>query len=285
MAPGNCACGEGQYYKDSKGKRICTAGCFWPRGPAHYTHPEYRARPSSVARWPWPRGPAHGIQPEYQAGPSSVAHDPADFAHRPPTRSSTPAPKKRQRICNAPFPSYRIPFKRDIEEKLYDILHADDSQLRHAWTKARLAVNQLARQDREVRVWALKIANCNDWPILRTHFINVHDTAGKYSISERVVEGSLRNLTGVDNEVLLGIMQVPTAAEAIVEAILRIEAENLDEFAFACSGGTHRSLALAHILISLAYKQGSLQPTSRRTDSACQNNGFTSVEDEPHART
>ena len=75
-------------------------------------------------------------------------------------------------------------------------------------------------------------------------------------------------MTGFSTEVRRRVMQTKAAGLAIQQVILRVETFDLMEFAFACSGGTHRSVALASILVSGVYHLGTVQPTSRRTAAA-----------------
>ena len=78
----------------------------------------------------------------------------------------------------------------------------------------------------------------------------------------------MKSVTGVDPAVIEVVGAQKAEPHAIAEAIVRIESFDLHEFAFLCHGATHRSLAMAMLLLKIAYSRGVLQPTTWRTHEA-----------------
>ena len=72
-------------------------------------------------------------------------------------------------------------------------------------------------------------------------------------------------VTGVRLEVQAKVCSQHAAIHAIADAVSIIETEDLDEFAFVCDHGTHRSVACACLLIALVYGDAKVVLTTRRT--------------------
>ena len=62
-------------------------------------------------------------------------------------------------------------------------------------------------------------------------------------------------------------MQVP-AISALCQAVVTIIENNLSEFAFVCTHGTHRSVACMMLLAILAFQRAQIVPTTKRTREA-----------------
>ena len=83
---------------------------------------------------------------------------------------------------------------------------------------------------------------------------------------------NLREVSGVSLSVQAEVCTQVACAKAIEEAVVRVELQRFlskREIAFACDGGTHRSLACGFLLHALAYPRASILPGTRRTVADC----------------
>ena len=71
--------------------------------------------------------------------------------------------------------------------------------------------------------------------------------------------------TGLNFFVQATVVAQRVAAEILLEAFGMIEDRDLFEFAFACHGATHRSVACAVLLTMMVYPDAQICLTTRRT--------------------
>ena len=92
----------------------------------------------------------------------------------------------------------------------------------------------------------------------------------------------LQDVTGLDFRVQSRLIQQTTVACSIVDAILTIEDNDCNDFAFICHGGTHRSVGCACLLLTLAYPRGKLLLTTQRTQKDAISKGCVRTNIESH---
>jgi hypothetical protein len=95
-----------------------------------------------------------------------------------------------------------------------------------------------------------------------SHVVNVH-ARGLTAISPSMYD--MKDVTGVDFVVQAVLVTQALAAELVHEACCIIESENLNNFGFVCSHGTHRSLGCAMLLAILAYPNARVCLSTPRT--------------------
>ena len=81
---------------------------------------------------------------------------------------------------------------------------------------------------------------------------------------------ALPDVTGLDFRVMAMVCSQKLMPGLLREAIAKIESGNLDSFAFACHGATHRSVAACVLLAAMAYPDASICLTTRRTRRAAE---------------
>ncbi len=84
----------------------------------------------------------------------------------------------------------------------------------------------------------------------------------------------LTAVTGVDFRVQAVVATQAATAEALREAIRRIEDVDADEFSFVCHGATHRSVACCFLLAAIAYPRAEICLTMARTRRAAASCGL-----------
>ena len=80
--------------------------------------------------------------------------------------------------------------------------------------------------------------------------------------------GSLHHLTGCDFDVMARLTGQQSTAIALRLAMLQIEMQELQEIAFTCLGGTHRSVGCACLLAIVFYPEANLVFHTDKTRSA-----------------
>ena len=85
---------------------------------------------------------------------------------------------------------------------------------------------------------------------------------------------SLRDVTGIDERVQAVVAAQRFTAEALLEAVERIERDNLPEFGFVCRGATHRSVACCFLLAAIVYPSAQIYLSTRRTQQAARRAGL-----------
>ncbi len=96
-------------------------------------------------------------------------------------------------------------------------------------------------------------------------------------VDERGVDGrsSLYDLkdpscTGISFDVQGVVATQLITAKVLNEAASQIEREGLEEFAFVCHGGTHRSVACCMLLAMIVYREADIHLSTRRTNHAAE---------------
>ena len=146
-------------------------------------------------------------------------------------------------------------------------MHTD---ARNAWNVIFHMAGRYDCRERRVRIWAMKRSEFWRWPSLEEHAVDVGNPNSPYYINRYANPGvQYGQVTGIDVEIRRSVMRQHAAALAIQQAILHIESFDLHDLAFACDGGTHRSIALAGAMVMGIYTNGTIQPTSHRTAAAC----------------
>ena len=89
-----------------------------------------------------------------------------------------------------------------------------------------------------------------------------------YPLQAQSTKYDASEVTGVNPLVQAHLITQATTAKIIEEATIRVEIQRsvgIRRIAFACTGGTHRSMACGCLLGSLVYPQATLIPCSKRT--------------------
>ena len=133
--------------------------------------------------------------------------------------------------------------------------------LRHACCTLNFLANNSCRE-RTLRVHACA-ADCipTSWT---EHYINVAGR-GVDATCPRLYEKHDRDVTGVRLEVQAKVCSQHVAIHVIADAVSSIESHQLEEFAFVCEHGTHRSVACACLIAALVYGNAEIVLTTRRT--------------------
>ena len=92
-------------------------------------------------------------------------------------------------------------------------------------------------------------------------------------IDGKSAQYSLKEVTGLHFGVHQRFLVQPSVSEAVFDAILTIERNELAEFAFYCHGGTHRSVGCACLLLIMIYPDDKLVFTTERTQRDALNFG------------
>ena len=82
-------------------------------------------------------------------------------------------------------------------------------------------------------------------------------------------------VTGVDFCVQAVVATQPATADALREAILRIQGFDFTEFSFVCRSATHRSVACCFLLAAIAFPHAEICLTTERTRRAAESAGLT----------
>ena len=85
----------------------------------------------------------------------------------------------------------------------------------------------------------------------------------------------LGSVTGVDFEVQAVVLTQGCTARALLDACKAIELHGSHEFAFACHGATHRSVACCVLLSAIVYPRARIVLTTSRTQRAASERGMT----------
>ena len=137
------------------------------------------------------------------------------------------------------------------------------SDVRAAWQRTQLVIEKMATCQAQLRVHVCKL---DDIPSYITEdCIDVHTT---YCLQTPSTIYDPSNVTGVNPVVQAHLITQATTAKIIEEATIRVEMQRsvgIRRIAFACTGGTHRSMACGCLLVSLVYPQATLIPCSKRT--------------------
>jgi len=91
---------------------------------------------------------------------------------------------------------------------------------------------------------------------------------GIFKTSACSSEYCMRDVTGADLSVQRTLLMQENTAKAVKEAVICVFTYNLQELAFVCQGGTHRSLAVAFLLAVLAYPAAEICVHTTRTIEA-----------------
>jgi hypothetical protein len=130
----------------------------------------------------------------------------------------------------------------------------------------------VAREDWDKSAWVFRQAR-HDRP-LRIHAFRSQDWQGQFAsldctaLEARSHTYDIGSVTGLDFEVLAALVEQREMPRLLREAVMLIEAQGLDEIAFLCDGGTHRSLGCCMLLAALVYKLASVCPHTSRTIEA-----------------
>ncbi len=82
-------------------------------------------------------------------------------------------------------------------------------------------------------------------------------------------------VTGVDFRVQAVVATQAATADALREAILRIQGFEFTEFSFVCRSATHRSVACCFLLAAIAFPAAEICFTTERTRQAAEAAGLT----------
>ena len=107
-------------------------------------------------------------------------------------------------------------------------------------------------------------------PYLRSAHVDV-DAIGVDARSDMYAMGQV---TGVDPRVQAVVATHAATADALLQAVSRIEASNMREFGFVCIGATHRSVACCYLLAAVAYPNAEVHLTTERTQRAARMAGL-----------
>lgn len=109
-------------------------------------------------------------------------------------------------------------------------------------------------------------------------FIDVHQrrVTGKpgHIVGHSSMRYPLSQVTGVDFCVQGCLVMQPIVVDVLFEAVKTIVEQNVDEFAFVCHGGTHRSVGCCFLLAILAFPRARIILTTRRTRDAAAKQGL-----------
>ena len=94
-------------------------------------------------------------------------------------------------------------------------------------------------------------------PHLESQHINV-SSRGVTGRCDRLYDYGAYQTTGVRLEVQAYVCSQLSAIHAIADAVSMIETSDLQEFAFVCDHGTHRSVACACLLTCLVYPEAKI---------------------------
>ena len=122
------------------------------------------------------------------------------------------------------------------------------------------------------------------WPCVRARVVTLephaqdcipaHLERSHVDVALRGVDGKCPNMykvcdvTGVDERVQAVVASQEATAHCLLDALERIEEEELDEFGFVCHGATHRSVACSFLLAALVYPEARVCLTTTRTRRA-----------------
>ncbi len=102
-------------------------------------------------------------------------------------------------------------------------------------------------------------------------YINVQEVRADSNLYE------MGSVTGVDVRVLAVVASQLVTAEALLEALNRIERYDYTDFAFVCHGEMHCSVACCILLAAIAYPEAIVCLSTRRTQQAAEARGFVEV--------
>ena len=103
---------------------------------------------------------------------------------------------------------------------------------------------------------------------------SAHVDVAKREVSAHSHMYELSSVTGVDFRVQAVVATQAATAEALREAIRRIEDVGAQEFSFVCHGATHRSVACCFLLAAIAYPRAEICLTTARTRQAAESCGL-----------
>lgn len=85
---------------------------------------------------------------------------------------------------------------------------------------------------------------------------------------------ALADLTGIEFEAQVALLTQEVRAGILFDAVKSIELHNLKEYAFVCTGATHRAAGAASRLTVLFYNKSSVVFSTRRTHKAAATRGL-----------
>ena len=132
-----------------------------------------------------------------------------------------------------------------------------------AWKRTELVIDRMATSQVDLRVYVYKLENI---PFkMAGNCIDVHTT---YPLDAHSATYDLSKVTGANPLVQAHLVAQAATAKAIEEAIIRVELQRsvaVRSIAFACTGGTHRSMGCGCLLLSLVYPRAIIVPGTHHT--------------------
>ena len=116
--------------------------------------------------------------------------------------------------------------------------------------------------------WMIKYA-WNERPVaihaIPQHYAFSGVCIGCFDLDAKSRSYELRGVTGFDPRIMNCLIRQPKLFAILRDAIAAIEGNRLTTIGFRCHGGTHRSVAVAYLLLLLVYPKGALHVYSWRT--------------------
>ena len=141
--------------------------------------------------------------------------------------------------------------------------HVLSSDVHAAWKRTELVIDRMATSQVNLRVYVYKL---EDIPFtMAGNCIDVHST---YPLDAHSASYNMSDVTGANPVVQAHLVTQAATAKAIEEAIIRVELQRsvaVRSIAFACTGGTHRSMGCGCLLLSLVYPRAIIVPCTPRT--------------------
>ena len=171
-------------------------------------------------------------------------------------------PEEGQVLLNQSALCFRVPRKA--------VRGAGDSILHYlAWFGIELPDD--VRQEWEQTEWVISMAD-------RDRVVHVHALAAGtpfdgaavscVALNARSVNYDMREVTGLDYSVLRTILMQVVAPRVLRDTVEKVEAFNLPKVGLRCRGGTHRSVAMCHLLLLLVYPLAVFYPSTRHVQRA-----------------
>ena len=88
---------------------------------------------------------------------------------------------------------------------------------------------------------------------------------GCFDLNAKSRSYQLSSITGFDRRAIDCVIRQPRLFTILRDAMAAIEGNRLTTIGFRCHGGTHRSVAVAYLLLLLVYPKGALHVHSWRT--------------------
>ena len=119
----------------------------------------------------------------------------------------------------------------------------------------------LSKIDHNRRVEFLPLSRETNFAGTVVDCLGIDARGGRYSMSE---------VTGVDHEVIKSVLKSGQITAILREAVELIETYGIESLGFRCIGGTHRSVAVIHILLMIAYRNAVCRPLNERVRRAAE---------------